>query len=119
MRYEAKSVEEAVEGAARALGKTTAELKYTVIRDEKSFWGGRVVEIEVEEGGAGGGRSRPPVDDSEEPTLGPEIAPEKETPLPTEAFGAVPSTRSRARARTRVRSRRAPTRKRSRSSSPR
>ncbi len=53
MRYEAKTVEEAVEGAARALGKTAAELKYTVIRDEKSFWGGRVVEIEVEEGGAG------------------------------------------------------------------
>jgi len=91
MRYEAKTVEEAVEGAARALRKTAAELKYTVIRDEKSFWGGRVVEIEVEEGGAGGGRSRPPVDDSEEPTLGPEIAPEKETPLPAEAFGAVPS----------------------------
>ena len=50
MRYEAKTVEEAVEGAARALGRTAAELKYTVIRDEKSFWGGRVVEIEVDEG---------------------------------------------------------------------
>jgi len=52
MRYEAKTVEEAVEGAARALGMPAGELKYTVIRDEKSFWGGRVVEIEVEDGGA-------------------------------------------------------------------
>jgi hypothetical protein len=51
MRYEAKSEREAVEGAARALGRSEAELKYTVIRDEKSFWGGRVVEIEVEDGG--------------------------------------------------------------------
>ena len=56
MRYEAKTVEEAVEGAARALGKTAAELKYTVIRDEKSFWGGRVVEIDVDEGRGGRGR---------------------------------------------------------------
>ena len=60
MRYEAKSEQEAVETAARALGKPASELRYTVIRDEKSFWGGRVVEIEVDgEAGrqeAGGGR---------------------------------------------------------------
>jgi spoIIIJ-associated protein len=49
MRYEAKTEQDAVEGAAKALGKPAAELKYTVIRDEKAFWGGRVVEIEVEE----------------------------------------------------------------------
>ncbi len=48
MRYEAKTLEEAIEGAARALGKPAGELHYVVIRDEKSFWGGRVVEIEVE-----------------------------------------------------------------------
>ncbi len=48
MRYEAKTEPEAVEAAARALGKTAAEIQYRVIRDEKSFWGGRVVEIEVE-----------------------------------------------------------------------
>ena len=48
MRYEAKTLEEAVAGAARAAGKEPGALKYTVIRDEKSFWGGRVVEIEVE-----------------------------------------------------------------------
>ena len=49
MRYEAKTEPEAVEAAARALGKTAAEIQYRVIRDEKSFWGGRVVEIEVED----------------------------------------------------------------------
>ena len=64
MRYEAKTVEEAVEGAARALGMPAKELKYTVIRDEKSFWGGRVVEIEVEDGGAGSRQSA--VDSAEE-----------------------------------------------------
>ncbi len=47
MRYEAKTEEEAIEGAAKALGRPAAELRYTVIRDEKAFWGGRVVEIEV------------------------------------------------------------------------
>ncbi|HWZ86347.1 MAG TPA: R3H domain-containing nucleic acid-binding protein [Thermoanaerobaculia bacterium] len=53
MRYEAKTEQEAVEGAAKALGKPAAGLKYTVIRDEKAFWGGRVVEIEVEDAGDG------------------------------------------------------------------
>ena len=52
MRYEAKTEEDAVAGAARALGKPASELKYTVIRDEKAFWGGRVVEIEVDEPGS-------------------------------------------------------------------
>lgn len=51
MRYEAKTEQDAVESAAKALGKPAASLKYTVIRDEKAFWGGRVVEIEVEEAG--------------------------------------------------------------------
>ena len=48
MRFEAKTEPEAVEAAALALGKTAAEIPYRVIRDEKSFWGGRVVEIEVD-----------------------------------------------------------------------
>jgi spoIIIJ-associated protein len=86
MRYEAKTVEEAVEGAARALGKTVPELKYTVIRDEKSFWGGRVVEIEVDEGlgeKVEGRGSR----------VEPEVAPsvEKDTPLPRGAFESGPA----------------------------
>ena len=51
MRYEAKTEQDAVEGAAKALGRRAEDLKYTVIRDEKAFWGGRVVEIEVEDGG--------------------------------------------------------------------
>ena len=50
MRYEAKTEPEAVE-ARRARRSETARPRseYRVIRDEKSFWGGRVVEIEVEE----------------------------------------------------------------------
>lgn len=48
MRYEGKSEEEAREAAARALGVPAGELKYRVVRDERSFWGGRVVEIDVE-----------------------------------------------------------------------
>ncbi len=71
MRYEAKTVEEAVEGAAKALGKPAGELKYTVIRDEKSFWGGRVVEIEVEGPEAEGAR---PVAGQDEPKAAREAA---------------------------------------------
>jgi spoIIIJ-associated protein len=93
MRYEARTIEEAVEGAARALGKTAAELKYTVIRDEKSFWGGRVVEIEVEEGGVGGARRRQPTAEDDEPTQVPGFAPEKEAPLPVEVFEPAPPPR--------------------------
>ncbi len=48
MRYEAKTVEEALEAAAKVLGRPAADIRFTVIRDEKSFWGGRVVEIEIE-----------------------------------------------------------------------
>lgn len=48
MRYEAKTEQDAVAAAAKALGKPAAEIRYTVIRDERAFWGGRVVEIEVE-----------------------------------------------------------------------
>jgi spoIIIJ-associated protein len=90
MRYEAKTVEEAVEGAARALGKTPAELKYTVIRDEKSFWGGRVVEIEVDEGIGARAESRPPRVESEPDAP---VAPSREraTPLPSAAFESAPA----------------------------
>jgi len=49
MRYEGKTEADAVEAAAQAIGVPSTELKYRVIRDEKSFWGGRVVEIELEE----------------------------------------------------------------------
>ncbi len=49
MRYEGKTVDDAVAAAAQALGVPAAQLQYRVVRDEKSFWGGRVVEIELEE----------------------------------------------------------------------
>lgn len=53
MRFEGKSEQEAIETALKDLKRPASELRYHVIRDEKSFWGGRVVEIEVEiEGGA-------------------------------------------------------------------
>ena len=48
MRYEAKSEREALEAAAKALNRTPESIRYRVVRDEKSFWGGRVVEIEIE-----------------------------------------------------------------------
>lgn len=52
MRFEGKSEQEAIETALKELKRPAAELKYRVVRDEKSFWGGRVVEIEVEVEGA-------------------------------------------------------------------
>lgn len=48
MRYEGKSEAEAVEAAANERGVPAGQLRYKIVRDEKSFWGGRVVEIEVE-----------------------------------------------------------------------
>ena len=83
MRYEAKTEQDAVEGAAKALGKRAEDLKYTVIRDEKAFWGGRVVEIEVEDGGVS---ARPPsVEREPEPAPAPAIA---EVPAVVEATDA-------------------------------
>src|SRR5688572_8635273 len=49
MRFEAKTEAEAVEQAARELGIDAGRVRYRVVRDEKSFWGGRIVEIEVAE----------------------------------------------------------------------
>jgi spoIIIJ-associated protein len=49
MRFEAKTEADAVEQAARALKKPAEDVRYRVVRDEKSFWGGRIVEIEVAE----------------------------------------------------------------------
>lgn len=48
MRYEGKTESDAVASAAAALKLPAETLHYRVVRDEKSFWGGRVVEIEVE-----------------------------------------------------------------------
>ena len=52
MRFEGKSEQDAIETALKELKRPASQLRYHVVRDEKSFWGGRVVEIEVEvEGG--------------------------------------------------------------------
>ena len=47
MRFEGKSEPDAVSAAAQALKRPEAEIQYRVVRDERSFWGGRVVEIDV------------------------------------------------------------------------
>jgi spoIIIJ-associated protein len=57
MRFEAKTEPDAVEQAARALGRPAGDVKYRVVRDEKSFWGGRIVEIEVADPAAGAPRA--------------------------------------------------------------
>ena len=49
MRFEAKTETDAVDSAARALNRAAEQIVYRVVRDEKSFWGGRIVEIEVDE----------------------------------------------------------------------
>jgi spoIIIJ-associated protein len=86
MRYEAKTEQDAVEGAAKALGRRAEDLKYTVIRDEKAFWGGRVVEIEVEDG-AGAGRA-PNVEAEPEPVTAPAPAIVEAAPAVAEATDA-------------------------------
>jgi len=80
MRYEGKSEIEAVEEAAKALGRPAAELRYRVIRDEKSFWGGRIVEIEIE---IEADKSSP-----EAARRSAEAAPEPETPAPAPVSAA-------------------------------
>jgi len=101
MRYEGKSEQDAVEEAARALGKPAGELRYRVVRDEKSFWGGRVVEIEIEiEGGAHDARveaEAPPQADTEAPAAPAAVrGPAREASAPAvsgqDAVAAVEST---------------------------
>ena len=65
MRYEGKSIEDAVAAASTALGRPEADVRYRVVRDEKSFWGGRLVEIEVE--GAAVEAPAPEIELPEEP----------------------------------------------------
>jgi spoIIIJ-associated protein len=73
MRFEGKTEEEAVSTALKTLKRPAAELSYTVIRDEKSFWGGRVVEIEVA-GVEAGAVAAGPADASERLPLSEEAA---------------------------------------------
>jgi spoIIIJ-associated protein len=74
MRFEAKTEADAVERAARELNRKAGELAYRVVRDEKSFWGGRIVEIDVEE-----------------PTPGPAAPLDEETPAELERADAPPA----------------------------
>jgi len=69
MRYEGKSEVDALAAAAAALGKPAEAIVYRVIRDEKSFWGGRVVEIEVETGQAPAGQESGAADEAAAPAL--------------------------------------------------
>lgn len=92
MRYEAKTEQDAVAAAAKALGKSPAEIRYIVIRDEKAFWGGRVVEIEVEEDGdrkpGAGSREPEPEGEPEAAERGPrtaEVGPEAAAAAPAVA----------------------------------
>ena len=72
MRFEGKSEQDAIETALKELKTPASQLRYQVVRDEKSFWGGRVVEIEVEIEGA--------------PAAAPPPFEAEETPEPPPAF---------------------------------
>jgi len=97
MRYEGKSEAEAVEAAARERGVAAGELAYRVVRDEKSFWGGRLVEIEVEGGGEDAKAAENPADAAARSGPAPERSrpPAAEAPagaLDDEAWAAVETT---------------------------
>ena len=87
MRFEGKTEEEAVALALKELKRPAAELSYKVIRDEKSFWGGRVVEIEVE--AVGGGE---PQAEGEPAAAAAEAAPSEAAVLDDEAWAAAEAT---------------------------
>jgi spoIIIJ-associated protein len=86
MRFEGKSEQEAIETALKELKRPAAELAYKIVRDEKSFWGGRVVEIEVDvdAGRASAGVPRR------------EIAEAAQPPAPTPVAVTAPAPRSAA-----------------------
>ncbi len=105
MRYEGKTEADAIAAASEAIGVPASELKYKVVRDERSFWGGRVVEIELEQPGRVE-RREPGVERPEEQEPGPgsglelsrlpaaERPPQSKAPAPEgamdeEAFAAV------------------------------
>ncbi len=106
MKYEGKTEAEAIEAAAQAIGVPAAQLKYRVVRDERSFWGGRVVEIELEEPAKPEGResrAESPEEPEPEPGSGLELSRQpgaERPPQPTapegamdeEAFSAVEAT---------------------------
>jgi spoIIIJ-associated protein len=81
MRFEGKSEQDAIETALKELKRPASELRYRVVRDEKSFWGGRVVEIDVE----AEGEARPvqtPADEESVPPPASARRPEPPPPAP-------------------------------------
>ncbi len=94
MRYEGKSVEDAVAAAASALGRPPEEIQHRVVRDEKSFWGGRLVEIEVE----GEADSRQP-EKADSRQLTADSATEEEEAAPSEVRGRREEPEGRPRPR--------------------
>jgi spoIIIJ-associated protein len=93
MRFEAKTEADAVEQAARTLNRPAGEVRYSVVRDEKSFWGGRIVEIEVE--GPAGETPRPPAVDLDVTPSGAIAAPPPAARVEEEISGRPPAARSR------------------------
>ncbi len=85
MRFEAKSEAEAVDQAAKEFGIEASRVEYRVVRDEKSFWGGRIVEIEAPEPGHSA-----PAPPEAEPALPKWARPETE-PTPTRSEPAAPA----------------------------
>ncbi|MGH9442632.1 MAG: protein jag [Thermoanaerobaculia bacterium] len=47
MRFEGKTLEEALEQAAAAVGRPADDLQYRILDDKKSFWGSRKVIVEL------------------------------------------------------------------------
>ena len=108
MRYEGKTEADAIAAAAQAIGVPVSELKYRVVRDERSFWGGRVVEIELEEPGKAESRgAMAEILEEQEPEAGPDLElsrppaaerpPQSKAPegaMDEEAFAAVEATLS-------------------------
>lgn len=97
MRFEAKTEADAVEQAARAFGRSAAEVRYRVVRDEKSFWGGRIVEIEVDapvDDDAAGAVRREDAEDIPDPDRATRPRRGEPAPLDEESFAAVESTLS-------------------------
>ena len=47
MRYEGKTLEEALDQAATAVGRPADDLQYRIVEDKKSFWGARHVVVEL------------------------------------------------------------------------
>ena len=96
MRFEAKTEADAVEQAARTLNRPAGEVRYSVVRDEKSFWGGRIVEIEVAEPATATPEApRPaPVSDDDDDTAGVGTPDRFEAPPRRERFEPPPPPRA-------------------------